>query len=121
MSSRPTGISSLRHRYCCFRREPQPLCSMLKEMALDDSVAEKSFTGIETNPKETVSEAMERAAMILYPCFSGANSHSRSGTWRLSFTSFLDLASARTPPASFFLSNRRGRDRHALPDLSKGL
>src|SRR6187402_839037 len=64
MSSRATGISSLMQRYCCFRREPQPLCSMLKEIDLVDSVAECSFTGIETRPKETVSDAIERAAMF---------------------------------------------------------
>src|SRR5215831_785434 len=63
MSSRGTTTSSLMHTYCCFRREPQVLCSMLNEIALLDSVAEKSLTGIETSPKETVSDAMERAAM----------------------------------------------------------
>jgi hypothetical protein len=36
---------------------------MLKEMDFEASVAEKSFTGIDTSPNETVSEAMERAAM----------------------------------------------------------
>ena len=36
---------------------------MLKEMALLASVAENSFTGIETSPNETVSDAIERAAM----------------------------------------------------------
>ncbi len=63
MSSRGTTTSSLMHTYCCFRREPQVLCSMLKEIALLDSVAEKSLTGMETSPNETVSDAMERAAM----------------------------------------------------------
>src|SRR2546423_1666189 len=32
MSSRATGTSSLTQRYCCFRREPQPLCSRLNEI-----------------------------------------------------------------------------------------
>ena len=50
-------------KYCCFRREPQSLCSRLKEIALLDSVAEWSFTGIETSPKETVSVAIDREAM----------------------------------------------------------
>jgi hypothetical protein len=36
---------------------------MLKEMAADDCVAEKSLTGIETNPKEMVPDAMDRALM----------------------------------------------------------
>src|SRR5581483_881318 len=64
MSSRATGISSLMQMYCCFRREPQALCSMLKEMARLDSVAEYSLTGIDTSPKEIVSEPTERAAML---------------------------------------------------------
>ena len=41
----------------------------LKEMAFDDSVAEKSFTGMETSPNETVSDAMDRAAMFVLPVF----------------------------------------------------
>src|SRR6185369_9952511 len=65
MSSRATGTSSFTQKYCCFRREPQSLCSRLKEMALVDSVAEWSFTGIETSPKDTVSVAIERDAMVL--------------------------------------------------------
>jgi hypothetical protein len=36
----------------------------LNEIAWLASVAEKSFTGIETSPKETVSDAMERGAML---------------------------------------------------------
>src|SRR4051812_47455474 len=71
MSSRATGTSSLRQRYCCFRREPQPLCSMLNEIDLLASVAEKSLTGIDTSPNETVSEAMERAAMERLPGVRG--------------------------------------------------
>src|SRR4051812_17120848 len=63
ISSRATGISSLMQRYCCFRREPHVLCSMLKEMDLLDSVAENRRTGIDTSPKEIVNEAMERAAI----------------------------------------------------------
>src|SRR5215510_12940673 len=70
MSSRATGISSFMHRYCCFRREPQVLCSRLKEMALDASVAEKSFTGMDTRPNEMVNEAMDRAAMLPPASFS---------------------------------------------------
>src|SRR5688572_7156435 len=50
--------------YCCFRREPQPLCSMLKEIEFWDWVAVNSFTGIATSPNETVSEPMERGAAI---------------------------------------------------------
>jgi hypothetical protein len=36
---------------------------MLKEMARLDSVAENNFTGIDTSPKETVSDPIERAAI----------------------------------------------------------
>src|SRR5437762_13671740 len=64
MSSRDTGTSSLAHRYCCLRREPHPLCRRLKEMACPASVAEKSFTGMETSPNETVSDARARGAML---------------------------------------------------------
>jgi hypothetical protein len=51
-------------KYCCLRREPQVLCSRLNEMAFLASVAGKSFTGIETSPNETVSDAIDRAAMV---------------------------------------------------------
>jgi len=37
---------------------------MLNLTVPDDSVAECSFTGIDTRPKLTVREAMDRAAMI---------------------------------------------------------
>src|SRR4029078_4917744 len=63
-SSRSTITSSLMQTYCCLRREPQVLCSMLKEIAFCDWVAVNSFTGIATSPKETVSEPMERGAAI---------------------------------------------------------
>jgi hypothetical protein len=53
----------LAQMYCCFKREPHPLCSMLKEIAFADWVAVKSFTGIATSPKDTVREPIERAAM----------------------------------------------------------
>jgi hypothetical protein len=33
-------------------------------MALDAWVAEYNFTGIDTKPKETVNDAIERAAML---------------------------------------------------------
>src|SRR5438094_4695756 len=62
MSARSTGMFSLMHRYCCFTREPQ-VCSRLKPMLDELSVAEYSFTGIDTSPKLSDSEAMERAAM----------------------------------------------------------
>jgi hypothetical protein len=53
--------------YCCLSRDPQALCSRLNEMARLASVAEKSFTGIETIPNETVSVAIDRAAMAFSP------------------------------------------------------
>src|SRR5882757_1941313 len=74
MSSRATGTSSFTQMYCCFNRDPQVLCSRLNEMARLASVAEKSFTGIETIPNETVSVAIDRAAMLtseLVPLFQG--------------------------------------------------
>src|SRR6266852_5147015 len=74
MSSRATTTSSLTQMYCCFKRDPQALCSRLNEMARLASVAEKSFTGIETLPNETVSVAIDRAAMPaseLVPPFQG--------------------------------------------------
>jgi hypothetical protein len=37
----------------------------LKLMLTDDSVAENSRTGIDTSPKPSVREAIERAAMAL--------------------------------------------------------
>src|ERR1700752_188708 len=72
MSSRGTTTSSLAQMYCCLRREPQALCRRLKEIARLASEAEKSFTGIETSPNETVSEAIDRAAMVRSQS-SGAN------------------------------------------------
>src|SRR6266852_7048573 len=63
MSSRATGTSSFTQKYCCLSREPQVLCSRLNEMARLASVAEKIFTGMETSPKETVSDAIDRAAI----------------------------------------------------------
>src|SRR5262245_9628955 len=65
MSSRPTGTSSLTQRYCCLSRDPHPLCRRLNEMAWLASVAEKSFTGIETSPEDTVRDAIERGAMLI--------------------------------------------------------
>src|SRR6266581_8571884 len=74
MSSRPTATSSLTQMYCCLSRDPQVLCSRLNEIARLASVAEKSFTGIETIPNETVSVAIDRADMPaseLVPPFQG--------------------------------------------------
>src|SRR6267142_6919268 len=74
MSSRATGTSSFTQMYCCLSRDPQVLCSRLNEMARLASVAEKSFTGIDTIPNETVSVAIDRAAMLaseLVPPFQG--------------------------------------------------
>src|SRR6266851_2491561 len=74
MSSRATATSSFTQMYCCFNRDPQVLCSRLNEMARLASVAAKSFTRIETIPNETVSVAIDRAAMPaseLVPPFQG--------------------------------------------------
>jgi len=71
-------------------------------MVSEESVAEYSFTGMDTSPKLSDSDAMERAAMV-FPCRCGAIRplelrtchvqatsergarrirHSKSGTWR---------------------------------------
>src|ERR1051326_8260057 len=71
MSSRATGISSFTHVYCCLSRDPQALCSRLNEMARLASVAEKSLTGMETSPNDTVNDAIERAAMRLDSLLEG--------------------------------------------------
>src|ERR1051325_11349325 len=49
--------------YCCFKRVLHFLCSQLNVTAAEDSVAEKSFTGIETKPNETVAVPIARAGM----------------------------------------------------------
>src|SRR5437660_7645443 len=64
MSSRATGTSSFTQKYCCLSREPQVLCSRLNEMARLASVAEKSLTGMDTSPKDTVNDAIDRAAIV---------------------------------------------------------
>src|SRR5258708_29016556 len=63
MSSCPTGSSSFQQKYCCLSREPQVLCSRLNEMARLASVAEKSLTGMDTSPNDTVNVAIDRAAI----------------------------------------------------------
>src|SRR5882724_4684803 len=65
MSARSTTTPSLAHTYCCFGREPQPACTMLKEMPAEDWVAEKSLTGTDTRPKVKFRDAMERAAIVV--------------------------------------------------------
>src|SRR5258706_2404749 len=63
MSSRATATSSSTQKYCCLSREPQVLCSRLNEMARLASVAEKSLTGMDTSPNDTVNVAIDRAAI----------------------------------------------------------
>src|SRR5271169_203507 len=63
MSARSTGTPSFRQTYCCLRREPQVLCSRLKRIPPELSVAGKTFTGIDTRPKVSEREAIERAAI----------------------------------------------------------
>src|SRR5437868_2570266 len=57
------ALSSFGQMYCCLRRPLHFACSRLKEMADEGCPAENSFTGIETNPKEMVPDAMDRALM----------------------------------------------------------
>src|SRR5215213_6722001 len=49
--------------YCCLRRLPQDLCSMLKLTVADDSLAEYSDTGTETSPNEMVAFPIERGGI----------------------------------------------------------
>src|SRR5437764_969597 len=62
MSARATTAWSFSETYCCFRREPSRV-RRLNFTAPDDSVAEYSFTGMDTRPKLNDRDAMERAAM----------------------------------------------------------
>ncbi len=74
ISSRDTGTSSLMQKYCWLQaRAALGLCSRLKEICRLASVAEYSFTGMATSPKDTVSDAMERAAMTISVQRIGAN------------------------------------------------
>src|SRR5437868_11294513 len=71
MSLRGTTVfMSFSDTYCCFTRLPA-LASRLKRIVSEDSVAEYSFTGMDTSPKLSDSDAMERAAMV-FPCRCGA-------------------------------------------------
>ena len=63
MWSRSTIAPSLLQTSCCFTRAWSSSCSMLKEIAAFDSLAEKRFTGIETSPKEIVAVPVGRCAM----------------------------------------------------------
>ena len=47
--------------YCCFTRDPSFWRSRLNEIRSEETVAEYSLTGMATNPKEIVSEAIDRA------------------------------------------------------------
>ena len=49
--------------YCCLRRDPHFLCSMLNDTLALDSADEYRLTGTETSPNEIVAVAMERAGM----------------------------------------------------------
>src|ERR1700722_7712957 len=63
MSCRSTTTPSLAQIYCCLRREPSFLCSRLKWIEPELRVAEYSFTGIATSPNDTVSDAIDLAAI----------------------------------------------------------
>jgi hypothetical protein len=63
VSSRPTVSLSLMQMYCCLRREPHFLWSMLNDTLDFDSDAEKRQTGTDTRPNEIVALAIERAGM----------------------------------------------------------
>jgi hypothetical protein len=51
--------------YCCFTREPSFWRNRLKDIRSEETVAEYSLTGMATNPKEIVSEAIDRACVAI--------------------------------------------------------
>src|SRR5688572_1698176 len=63
MSLRSTFSPSLEQTYCCLRGAPSALCSMRNEIDPSVSEEEKSWTGTETSPKDTVAEAIGRAGI----------------------------------------------------------
>src|SRR5215204_3341346 len=66
VSSRPTtSLLSLGQTYCCFKRDPHFLWSMLNDMLDLDSEEEYRLTGTETSPNEMVAVPMDRAAMAV--------------------------------------------------------
>src|SRR5450755_1121879 len=69
MWSRSTIAPSLLHTSCCFTRAWSSSCSMLKEIAAFDSLAENRFTGIETRPKEMVAVPFGLSAMLPFYAF----------------------------------------------------
>src|SRR4051794_14050656 len=100
MSSRATGTSSLMQMYCCLRREPQALCSRLNDSWRLASVAEYSFTGIATSPKDTVRVPIDLAAMATLrqrpPRFCcHATSHLNVGLFPIVSTKLFVLHAAR--------------------------
>jgi hypothetical protein len=50
--------------YCCFTREPQALCRVLKCTWTEDSAVAYIFTGMETIPNETIAVPIGRALMV---------------------------------------------------------
>src|SRR5690242_7304389 len=54
---------SFAQTYCCLRREPHFLCSILNETLALDSDDEYRFTGTETRPNEIVAAAIGRAGI----------------------------------------------------------
>src|SRR6478609_8324495 len=96
MSERGTTAWSFSETYCCFSREPS-LASMLNFTDPADSVAEYSFTGIDTRPKLSDREAIERAAMT---SFLGPSCTELAGGLRCGGTVMVErtgLACARSP------------------------
>jgi len=58
VSSRGTTSFSLEQMYCCLRRDPHFLCSMLNDTLALDSADEYRLTGTDTRPNEMVAVAM---------------------------------------------------------------
>ena len=67
MSERGTTDWSFSETYCCLSREPS-LASMLNLTDPADSVAEYSFTGIDTRPKRIIPRQLARELDLQYAC-----------------------------------------------------
>src|SRR5258706_13893514 len=94
MSVRSTTVPSRAQMYCCLSREPQPPpWRRLNETAACGWVAVYSLTGIDTMPKDTVSDASARAAM------RASSSYPR----KMGLTSCQNISHSSTAPFPFLL------------------
>src|SRR5262245_43130898 len=99
MSARSTILPVAAEMYCCLSREPS-FDSRLKRTVAEDSVAEYSLTGMDTNPKLKVSDAMERAAMERLPTREADDEHTASASRRVPVRSDSERAKDAPAPSS---------------------